>query len=162
MGFSLFKSMFVDEVEITVKGGKGGDGCSAFLREKFRPKGGPAGGDGGRGGSVYAEVAPGLRTLVDFRSTRKIKADNGLPGEGKKKTGRSGEDIIIDVPPGTIIRDADTGEIIADLKKPRQRALLAQGPAKRRQEYTDRGYFHGASEGGRLSVHHPFAIGRAR
>ncbi len=127
MGFSLFKSMFVDEVEITVKGGKGGDGCSAFLREKFRPKGGPAGGDGGRGGSVYAEVTPGLRTLVDFRSRRKIKADNGLHGEGKKKTGRSGEDIIIDVPPGTIIRDADTGEIIADLKKPRQRALLAQG-----------------------------------
>lgn len=127
MGFSLFKAMFVDEAEITVKGGKGGDGCSAFLREKFRPKGGPAGGDGGRGGSVYAEVAPGLRTLVDLRSPRKIKASNGMPGEGKKKTGHSGGDVIIKVPPGTIVRDAETAEIIADLKKPRQRALLAQG-----------------------------------
>ncbi len=119
--------MFVDEAEITVKAGNGGRGCSAFLREKFRPMGGPAGGDGGRGGSVYAEVAPGLRTLIDFRSKRKLKAENGRPGEGKNKTGRSGEDIVIKIPPGTIIRDAKTGEIIADLHKYDHRALLAKG-----------------------------------
>jgi GTP-binding protein len=121
--------MFVDEVEITVRGGKGGDGCTAFLREKYRPKGGPAGGDGGRGGSVYAEVSPGLRTLVDFRSKRNIKATGGFPGEGKKRSGRAGEDVVIKVPLGTIIRDAKTGEIIADMKKREQRSLLAKGGA---------------------------------
>jgi GTP-binding protein len=119
--------MFVDEAEITVKAGQGGDGCTAFLREKYRPKGGPAGGDGGKGGNVYVQVAPGLRTLLDFRSRRTVKASNGQPGAGKNKTGRGGEDVVIDVPPGTIIRDAETHEIIADLKKHDQRALLAMG-----------------------------------
>jgi len=119
--------MFVDEVKITVKGGKGGDGIMAFLREKCRPKGGPAGGDGGHGGSVYAEVASGLRTLVDFRSLRVIRAENGKPGGGKNKTGRSGDDVVFKVPPGTIIKDAETGELIADLKKKDQRALIAKG-----------------------------------
>ncbi len=99
----------------------------AFLREKYRPKGGPAGGDGGRGGSVYAEVAPGLRTLVDFRSRRVIKAESGRPGEGKNCHGRSGSNVSIEVPPGTIIRDADSGQVIADMKKPGQKALLAKG-----------------------------------
>ena len=119
--------MFVDEAEITVKAGNGGNGCSAFLREKFRPKGGPAGGDGGGGGDVIAEVAPGLRTLSDFRSKKRIKAKNGRPGEGRHRTGRSGEDAIIQVPPGTIIRNTETGEIIADLSKYDQRALLVKG-----------------------------------
>jgi GTP-binding protein len=119
--------MFVDEVKITVKGGKGGDGCMAFLREKYRPKGGPAGGDGGHGGSVYAEVAPGLRTLVDFRSRRVVRAESGKPGGGKNKTGRSADDVVIKVPPGTIVKDAETGDVIADLKQKDQRALLAKG-----------------------------------
>ncbi len=119
--------MFVDEAEITVKGGHGGDGCTAFLREKYRPKGGPAGGDGGKGGSVYARVAPGLRTLVDFRSRRTVTAPPGNPGSGKDKTGRGGKDVVIDFPPGTMIRDAETGELIADLKRLDQRALLAKG-----------------------------------
>jgi GTP-binding protein len=119
--------MFIDEVEITVKGGNGGDGCTAFLREKYKPKGGPAGGDGGDGGSVYAEPAPGLRTLIDFRSRRTIKAANGKPGEGKNCTGRSGDDVVIKVPIGTIIRDRETAEIIADMKKRGQQSLLAKG-----------------------------------
>ncbi|HSH41335.1 MAG TPA: GTPase ObgE, partial [Arenicellales bacterium] len=83
---------FVDEAEITVSAGKGGDGCLSFRREKYIPKGGPDGGDGGRGGSIYLVAAEGLNTLADFRYTRRYEAENGQPGMGRQKTGRSGKD----------------------------------------------------------------------
>src|SRR3990172_6701680 len=119
--------MFVDEVDIEVRAGKGGDGCMAFLREKYRPLGGPAGGDGGRGGDVVFKAHPGLRTLVDFRGRRVLAAKNGNPGEGKNKSGKSAKNLVVDVPIGTIVRDLETGEIIGDLVKGRQKLTIAKG-----------------------------------
>ncbi len=107
--------MFIDRVKIFVKSGDGGDGCVAFLREKYRPRGGPAGGDGGSGGDVIFRVNPKLHTLLDFYYRRHFKAKNGKPGEGKNKNGKSAEPLIIDVPPGTVVFDAETGEQLADL-----------------------------------------------
>lgn len=119
--------MFVDEVDIEVRAGRGGDGCMAFLREKYRPMGGPAGGDGGNGGSIWFEAHPGLRTLADFRGKRVLVAKNGAPGEGKNKHGKSARKLFIKVPIGTIIRDLETGNIIADLTIPRQKVEIAKG-----------------------------------
>ncbi|SHE86014.1 GTP-binding protein [Desulfofundulus australicus DSM 11792] len=119
--------MFYDTAKIYVRGGDGGNGCVAFRREKYVPEGGPAGGDGGRGGNVILKVDPGLRTLVDFRYQRHYKAERGQHGMGKNMHGRQGEDLILRVPPGTVVRDAATGEVIADLVYPGQEAVVARG-----------------------------------
>lgn len=105
---------FADEATISVTSGKGGDGCVAFRREKFIPFGGPAGGDGGRGGDVIFEVRRNLRTLAQLRYQQSFKAENGQPGMGKNRHGRDGADILVLVPPGTIIWDADSGEMLKD------------------------------------------------
>ena len=110
-----YGKMFIDRVKIYVKSGDGGDGCVAFLREKYRPRGGPAGGDGGKGGDVILRVNKKLHTLLDFYYRRMYKAKNGRPGEGKNRHGKSADDLIIDVPPGTVVFDAESGEQIADL-----------------------------------------------
>lgn len=119
--------MFVDEVDITVRAGRGGDGCMAFLREKSRPLGGPAGGNGGRGGSIVFQAHPGMRTLVDFRGRRVIVAKNGKPGEGKNRHGRSAKNLVVKVPIGTIIKDRETGLVIGDLTKPKQKITVVEG-----------------------------------
>ena len=108
---------FADEAAIIVSSGKGGDGCVAFRREKFVPLGGPAGGDGGRGGDVVFEVRRNLRTLAQLRYQQSFKAQNGQPGMGKNMHGRDGEDVLILIPPGTILWNADTGEMIKDFGK---------------------------------------------
>ena len=118
---------FVDEVTINVQGGNGGDGCASFRREKFIPFGGPDGGDGGDGGSVYLVADVNLNTLVDFRYTRKFRAERGQNGMGRDCTGKSGEDRSIPVPLGTVVCDAGTGELIGDLTKPGQILLVAKG-----------------------------------
>ena len=118
---------FVDEANITVIAGNGGDGSASFRREKFIPFGGPDGGDGGRGGSVYLEGDSGLNTLVDFRHLRKYKAQNGQGGSGRQMTGRSGEDITIRVPLGTMVTNADTGESMGDVTEHKQLLLVAKG-----------------------------------
>jgi GTP-binding protein len=120
-------SLFIDQARINVKAGDGGHGSIAFRREKFIPYGGPAGGDGGKGGDIWVEASASLITLRDFRYQRHYKADRGSHGEGSKRTGRSGEDLVIRVPVGTQIRDAETGDIIADLVDDGQRALVASG-----------------------------------
>ena len=107
--------MFIDEAKIYVKAGDGGRGCVAFLREKYRPRGGPAGGNGGKGGDVIIRVNTKMRTLLDFYYRHHFRAENGRPGQGKNKHGRNGKDLIIEVPPGTMVYDAETGELICDL-----------------------------------------------
>ncbi|WP_455661925.1 GTPase ObgE [Pradoshia sp.] len=119
--------MFVDQVKIYVKGGDGGNGMVAFRREKYVPKGGPAGGDGGNGANVVFEVEEGLRTLMDFRYKRHFKAPRGEHGMSKNQHGKNSADMIVKVPPGTVVSDADTGEIIADLTDHGQRAIIAKG-----------------------------------
>ncbi|WP_243297473.1 GTPase ObgE [Bacillus litorisediminis] len=119
--------MFVDQAKIYVKGGDGGNGMVAFRREKYVPKGGPAGGDGGKGADVIFEVEEGLRTLVDFRYKRHFKAPRGEHGMSKSMHGKNAPDMIVKVPPGTIVRDEDTQEIIADLTRHGQRAVIAKG-----------------------------------
>ncbi|EIS7061860.1 GTPase ObgE [Listeria monocytogenes] len=118
--------MFVDQVKIYVKAGNGGDGMVAFRREKFVPNGGPAGGDGGKGADVVFIVDEGLRTLVDFRFKRIFKAEHGEHGMSKSMHGRGAEDLVVKVPQGTIVKDIDTGEIIADLVAHGQRAVIAK------------------------------------
>jgi GTP-binding protein len=119
--------MFVDEAKIAVKAGDGGNGCVAFRREKYVPRGGPSGGDGGHGGSVYLEANPNDNTLLRYRYNREFKADRGRHGEGSNCTGVSGDDMILKVPVGTLVFDSDHSELLADLKKPGQRVLVAQG-----------------------------------
>ena len=119
--------MFVDQVKVFVKAGDGGNGMVAFRREKYVPDGGPAGGDGGKGASVIFEVEEGLRTLMDFRYNRHFKAKTGEHGRSKNQHGRNAEDMIVKVPPGTIVSNADTGEVIADLTEHGQRATVARG-----------------------------------
>lgn len=119
--------MFVDQVKIYVKGGDGGNGMVAFRREKYVPKGGPAGGDGGRGADVIFVVEEGLRTLMDFRYQRHFKASRGEHGMSKGQHGRGAEDMVVKVPPGTVVIDDDTKEIIADLTEHGQRAVVAKG-----------------------------------
>jgi GTPase len=119
--------VFVDEAKIYVKAGNGGNGCVAFRREKYVPRGGPSGGDGGNGGSVYLEANPNDNTLLRYRYNREFKAERGRHGEGSNCTGHSGEDLILQVPVGTLAYDDQTGETIADLATPGQRVLVAHG-----------------------------------
>ena len=118
---------FIDEVKITVISGHGGPGAVTFRREKSIPFGGPDGGDGGSGGSVYFIADEGVNTLIDFRGKKVFKAEDGEPGAGRQLNGKSGEDQILKVPVGTIIRDADTGAVIADLTAHDQKVLIAEG-----------------------------------
>lgn len=118
---------FVDEATIKVQAGKGGNGCLSFRREKYIPKGGPDGGDGGDGGSVFLRSVDGLNTLIDFRYTRNFKAENGQQGSGGECTGRSGEDLILDVPVGTTVIDTLHGDVLGDLTKLGQKLKVAQG-----------------------------------
>jgi GTP-binding protein len=120
-------SRFADRVKVYVKAGDGGRGIVAFRREKYIPRGGPAGGDGGQGGSVIFKVDSGLNTLYDFRYRPHLRAKNGLPGQGGKKAGKNGDDLIVKVPPGTTVRDLETGEIIADLTHDGQEVVIARG-----------------------------------
>lgn len=119
--------MFVDYVEIEISSGQGGHGCIAFHTEKYIPKGGPSGGDGGRGGDVIAVADSNLSTLLDFRYRRTYEAESGQPGQGSLKTGRSGEHVRIKLPVGTLVRNLETGELIADLDEPGQEITLATG-----------------------------------
>jgi GTP-binding protein len=119
--------MFVDEAKISVKAGDGGNGCVAFRREKYVPRGGPSGGDGGRGGSIYLEANPNDNTLLRYRYNREFKADRGRHGEGSNCSGVSGDDTILKVPVGTLVFDATGNVLLADLKRPGQRLLVAQG-----------------------------------
>ena len=119
--------MFVDFVKLRVKSGKGGTGCVSFRREKFIAKGGPDGGDGGKGGDVIVICDKNTNTLSHFKGKKLLKAKNGRPGEGKKKHGKNGEDLILKVPPGTIIKDAQTGEILLDMKEDGDRKVLIEG-----------------------------------
>lgn len=134
---------FVDEARIEVRAGRGGHGCVSFRREKYIPKGGPDGGDGGDGGNVWLEADPGLNTLVDFRHARMFKARNGQPGQGRQRTGKSAEDVVIRVPLGTIVRAAETDELIGDITEPGQRLLVAR-----------------AGTGGRGNIHFKSSVNR--
>lgn len=118
---------FVDEVEIRVQAGRGGNGCVAFRREKYVPRGGPAGGDGGDGGNVVVEADQRLRTLLDLRSMALVKARNGQPGMSKQMNGRGGEDRVIRLPVGTVVIDADSKDILVDLVDLGQRSVVAKG-----------------------------------
>jgi GTP-binding protein len=119
--------VFLDEVDIFVKAGNGGDGCMSFRREKYIPKGGPDGGNGGDGGSIIFEGNPQKTTLINFKHRRHFRAEDGHHGQGKNKFGRCGEDLVIPVPLGTVIRDAQTGEILADITEAGHRILLFAG-----------------------------------
>lgn len=119
--------MFTDQVEIHVRSGKGGDGMVHFRREKFIPMGGPDGGDGGKGGDVIFEVKSTLNTLSSFRQNQKFKAEEGVKGGPSQRTGRNGKDLIIYVPPGTVLNDADTGDLIGDLTQPGQKLTILKG-----------------------------------
>jgi len=118
---------FIDEAKIQVLAGKGGDGSASFRREKYIPKGGPDGGDGGRGGSVYAVADCNINTLVEFRFKRTFKAQNGEGGRGAQCYGKGGEDLTIRVPVGTVFTDINSGEVVADLAENGQRVCLAKG-----------------------------------
>ncbi|MBF2760119.1 MAG: GTPase ObgE [Ectothiorhodospiraceae bacterium AqS1] len=118
---------FVDEALIRIEAGAGGRGCSSFRREKYIPKGGPDGGDGGVGGDIVLIADAGLNTLVDFRYTRRFKAENGRPGQGKNRTGRDGADRHIEVPAGTLIFDAADGSLLGELATPGESLRVAQG-----------------------------------
>jgi len=119
--------MFIDEATIRVKAGDGGNGCVAFRREKFVPRGGPSGGDGGKGGDVIMESSERHNTLVHFRFNPEYKAERGRHGEGSNKTGREGVDVILKVPVGTIVYDAATGEKVHDFSSPDDRMIIARG-----------------------------------
>ncbi|MBE3518771.1 MAG: GTPase ObgE [Firmicutes bacterium] len=118
---------FVDVAKIYVKAGDGGRGQVAFRREKYVPRGGPSGGDGGDGGDVVFVVDPGMSTLLDFKFKRHFRAENGRPGMGDRKAGRDGADLEVKVPPGTVVKDAKTGEILGDLTAPGDRLVVARG-----------------------------------
>lgn len=118
---------FVDYVTITVRSGRGGPGSVAFRREKYEPKGGPAGGDGGDGGSVVLVGDENLYTLLDLRYNRHHFAASGMPGEGGNRKGKDGEDIVLHVPPGTVAKDSDSGEVISEVNEPGDRIVLVKG-----------------------------------
>jgi GTPase len=118
---------FIDEVTITVQSGNGGSGCLSFRREKFIPDGGPDGGSGGKGGDVIFTTTSRRRTLYQFQHKKLFKAPNGTPGQGKNKTGKTGADLTIEIPPGTIIREHETGEVIKDFVEPGEIYTIAQG-----------------------------------
>lgn len=119
--------MFIDEVRIRVKAGDGGNGCIAFRREKFVPRGGPSGGDGGHGGDVVLEASQRHNTLVHFRYNPEHKAERGRHGEGSNCTGRAGEDVVLKVPVGTVVYDEATGEVLHDFQRPDERVIIARG-----------------------------------
>lgn len=135
---------FIDEAKFFVKAGNGGNGCVSFRREKFVPKGGPDGGDGGDGGSVIIEASNRLSSLLDFRFRSHFIAENGAPGTGKKMHGRKGRDYLLTVPAGSLIKDAETGEVLADLVEDGQRFYAARG-----------------GKGGKGNVHYANAQNRA-
>ncbi|MFN3270140.1 MAG: Obg family GTPase CgtA, partial [Candidatus Kapaibacteriota bacterium] len=118
---------FIDIAKIHVKAGNGGNGIVSFHREKFIPKGGPDGGNGGRGGHIILRANPNMTTLLDFKYKSHFKAENGKPGSSNNKTGKSGEDLIIEVPCGTVVKNAESGEIIADLTEAGQECIVAKG-----------------------------------
>src|ERR1700687_2758429 len=119
--------MFIDEAKIRGKAGDGGNGCMAFRREKYIPRGGPSGGDGGKGGDIWMEASEQHNTLVHFRFNPEYKAERGRHGEGDKKSGRDGEGIVLKVPVGTIVYDEDTGEIVHDFSRRDERVVIARG-----------------------------------
>ncbi|MDD4780156.1 MAG: GTPase ObgE [Tissierellia bacterium] len=119
--------MFIDIAKISVKAGKGGNGCVAFRREKYEPMGGPSGGDGGDGGSIILVADEGLRTLMDFRYKRHYQAENGEDGRNRKQFGSDGKDLILKVPTGTLVKDEETGIVLSDLKENGQRYICAKG-----------------------------------
>jgi GTP-binding protein len=119
--------MFVDYAEIEVWGGKGGNGCVSFRREKYLPRGGPNGGDGGKGGGLILKVDPDLSTLLDFHYKRIYKAENGKHGEGKDRTGENGKDLVVKVPPGTVVKDKESGEVLGDLVSSENLFIAAKG-----------------------------------
>lgn len=119
--------MFIDYVEIEVSSGQGGSGCVSFRREKYVPKGGPDGGDGGRGGAVIIEADENLNTLLDYRYRPSYKAENGQPGAGALKSGRDGRDVILRVPVGTVVKNLETGEVVADLDTHGLQVIVAAG-----------------------------------
>jgi len=143
--------MFIDRARIYLKAGDGGDGVVRFRREKYVPAGGPAGRDGGRGGSIYFVVDEGMSTLMDFRYRRKFVAPSGEPGKSKNMAGKDGEDLEIRVPPGTIVKDDQTGEVLLDLTAPGARVLVLPGgrggrgnarfatPTRRAPSFAERG-----------------------
>ena len=119
--------MFIDEAKIWVKAGNGGNGCLSFRREKFVPKGGPDGGNGGRGGNVYFQTVENLDTLLDFAGKHHWQAKNGLDGQGNNKSGAEGDDLIINVPPGTLIYDTDIDLLLKDLNKVSMKVCICRG-----------------------------------
>ncbi len=139
---------FLDRAKILVKGGDGGNGVTAFRREKFVPRGGPSGGDGGRGGSVSMEATTQLNTLLQFRFNPEFRAGRGLHGEGDKRHGRDGEDRNIPVPVGTVVTDAETGEFFHDFSEPGERLVIARGGRG------GRGNAHFATSTNRAPRHH--------
>jgi len=124
--------VFVDEIEIHVKGGDGGAGCISFRREKYVPFGGPDGGDGGAGGSVWIEADPSLTTLLDYHYKRHYEAERGVHGKGANRHGAQGDDLVLRVPTGTVVGDRETGEVLADLSTPGQRILAQPGAPRGR------------------------------
>ena len=119
--------MFYDYAKVNVQGGNGGNGIVAFRREKYVPKGGPAGGDGGDGGSIILRADEGLRTLIDFRYQTHYKGERGLHGQGSKQHGKSGKDVVLRVPVGTLVRDAANNRLLADLRANGQEVVVAKG-----------------------------------
>src|SRR5258708_2945739 len=119
--------MFIDEAEISVKAGDGGSGAAAFRREKFVPRGGPSGGDGGNGGDVVLETDQRLTTLLDFRFKREYRARNGEPGRGRDQNGHAAPEMVLKIPPGTLVRDALSGQVLTDLRDNARRWVLAKG-----------------------------------
>ncbi len=118
---------FIDEAMITVQSGNGGSGCVSFRREKFIPRGGPNGGDGGKGGDITFTTSAARRTLQQFRNKKHFKAKNGQSGQGSNKAGKAGDSLVIDIPPGTLITDAETGELIQDFTRTGETLVLAHG-----------------------------------
>ena len=118
---------FVDEAKFYVKAGDGGNGCLSFRREKYVPKGGPDGGDGGKGGDVILQATKSLSSLIDFKFRSHFKAERGVHGKGKDMHGRNGQDCIMDVPVGSVIKDNETGEILADLNTDGAQFIAAKG-----------------------------------
>jgi len=118
---------FIDEVVITAQSGDGGRGCVSFRREKYIPRGGPDGGDGGKGGHVIFKTTSRKRTLYEFRHTRHLRAKNGMPGQGKHKNGKNGKDLPVEIPLGTVVSDAESGEIIKDFTQPDETDILLKG-----------------------------------
>jgi GTP-binding protein len=144
--------MFIDEARIRVKAGDGGNGIVAFRREKFVPRGGPSGGDGGKGGDVVLESSERHNTLVHFRFNPEYKAERGRHGEGSNKKGRDGDDVVLKVPVGTVVYDEATGDVVHDFSRADERVVIARGGRGGRGTHLRR-----PSQDRRLPLHHPAA-----